>query len=112
MPERVPEIVAGLDMRGPNTGVLTGDQCGSCEALATRLSPDWISSLPAIPQHGDFFCGNLLLHRRSWYIVDWESFGLVDLPLYDVLTFCLSLLQAGGDKAESWLPSLAANIPG
>ncbi len=67
--------------------------------------------LPVVPQHGDFFSGNLLLHRKQWHIVDWESFGFIDLPLYDVLTFFLSLLQTGEGDAEAWSPSLAANIP-
>ncbi len=85
----------------------------SCKALAARISPDWVSSLPVIPQHGDFFSGNLLLHKEHWHIVDWETFGFVDLPLYDLFTFCLSLLRAGAGNPETWpasLPSLIAPL--
>jgi aminoglycoside phosphotransferase (APT) family kinase protein len=77
-----------------------------CKRLAETVSKDWITSLPVIPQHGDLYVGNLLSHRDRWRIVDWESFGSIDLPLYDLLTFCLSVLRTGGNVADQWRSSM------
>jgi hypothetical protein len=79
-----------------------------CSSLASSISPDWLMSLPTIPQHGDLFLGNILCHRGVARIVDWESFGFVDLPLYDLITFCFSLLRGEDDRAEP-LPRWAMN---
>ncbi len=82
-----------------------------CQALAEKISSDWIKSLPVIPQHGDLYLGNLLANRGRWHVVDWESFGVIDLPLYDLFTFCFSLLQIGANTPETWRPSIAAEVP-
>jgi hypothetical protein len=73
-----------------------------CRRLAGTISGDWADSLPVVPQHGDLYVGNLLSDRNHWHIVDWESFGSIDLPLYDLLTFCLSVLRAGSNAADQW----------
>lgn len=54
-----------------------------------------LDRLPALPQHGDLYSGNLIVDKdQKWGIVDWELFGKVDLPFYDVLRFLLSLDSA------------------
>jgi aminoglycoside phosphotransferase (APT) family kinase protein len=82
-----------------------------CSSLASAVSPDWLLSLPVIPQHGDLFSENLLTAKAGCHIVDWESFGLVDLPLYDLLTFCLSLFPADSAPPDQWTSSWLDQIP-
>jgi hypothetical protein len=91
---------------GPLASVRTG-----CEALAQRISPEWIDQLPCIPQHGDLFASNILIHHKRPFIVDWESFGAIGLPFYDLFTFLLSLLRLGGDAPGTWNPALIRQIP-
>ena len=43
--------------------------------------------------------------------VNWESFGIIDLPFYDVLTLLLSFLRASGPSPEQWSPALCKQIP-
>jgi hypothetical protein len=82
-----------------------------CRELAETISPDWIASLPVIPQHGDLSAGNLLLNGKQCCFVDWESFGSIDIPLYDLLTFFLSLLRAAGPRPAEWRWSIMAQAP-
>jgi thiamine kinase-like enzyme len=82
-----------------------------CASVLNRVSMDWLKALPAIPQHGDLFPSNILTHRREWYVVDWESFGMVNLPFYDLLTLLLSLLQTEAETPDKWHPSLTKQAP-
>jgi aminoglycoside phosphotransferase (APT) family kinase protein len=84
------------------------DACieAGCADLRARASAEWLHSLPVIRQHGDLFSGNVLADGHRWHIVDWESFGLVDLPFYDLLTFLISLLTVQGDAPGQWNPIL------
>ena len=72
----------------------------SCKELRAKCTERWLQSLPWLPQHGDLYGGNILVAGRSWRILDWESFGQIDLPLYDVLSFWLSL--ANGVPPPQW----------
>jgi hypothetical protein len=83
-----------------------------CERLATRCTEQWLGSLAIIPQHGDFFVSNLLLYRNKWSFLDWESYGAIDLPFYDVFTFLISLLLEGGEGPEYWSSSLVEKVKG
>jgi aminoglycoside phosphotransferase (APT) family kinase protein len=102
----VSEPLETVSCFGPAAHVRAG-----CAEVAAEISPDWINGLPTIPQHGDLFSGNLLLHHDKWRILDWETYGLIDLPLYDLLTFFLSVLLARGPVPEHWRPSLLARMP-
>lgn len=82
-----------------------------CVRLAGRTSVDWLNALPVIPQHGDLFFNNVLSYRSKWFVVDWESFGTIDLPFYDLFTLLFSLLRAGGETPEQWAPSLMKQAP-
>lgn len=44
-------------------------------------------SLPVIPQHGDATHSNFLLHGDRLGLIDWDRFGEITVPLFDVLTF-------------------------
>lgn len=62
-----------------------------CERLLHTIDPLWLDSLPVIPQHGDFYPHNVTFQRGQLRVLDWETFGAVDLPLYDMATFLVSL---------------------
>jgi aminoglycoside phosphotransferase (APT) family kinase protein len=82
-----------------------------CSDLAERASPEWLASWPVIPQHGDFCVGNVLYLGEQWSIVDWETFGIVDLPFYDLFTLLFSLLRSGGATPDEWHSRLVQQIP-
>jgi len=82
-----------------------------CADLRARISAEWMDSLPVIPQHGDLFSGNLLSDGDRWHIVDWESFGTVDFPFYDLLTLLVSRLTTQGQTVERWDPVLVKHVP-
>ena len=64
-----------------------------CARLSRRIDDQWIGALPVIPQHGDLYLENIISFRGHPYVLDWETFGVIDLPFYDLLTFLLSLLM-------------------
>jgi Phosphotransferase enzyme family len=82
-----------------------------CADVAARSSADWLNSLPVIRQHGDLFSSNIISHRGRWWVLDWESFGTIDLPFYDLFTLLLSLLRTGGQTPEHWDSSLVKQVP-
>ena len=109
-PDRYRQIVGGpLDTvarYGESASVKAG-----CAGVAARCSADWVRTLAVIPQHGDLFFSNILAHRGQWRVVDWESFGTIDFPFYDVFTLLLSLLRPGGDTPEQWDAALVKQAP-
>lgn len=109
-PERhhlmVSEPLRAVAEFGGSAAVRTG-----CDRLAGQVSPRWIESLPVIPQHGDLFVSNVLSHRGRWHVIDWESFGAIDLPFYDLLTLLLSLLRGEGATPDKWKRSVVRQVP-
>jgi aminoglycoside phosphotransferase (APT) family kinase protein len=83
----------------------------SCRTLAAESSAAWLQQLPVIPQHGDIFVDNVIRDRDRYYLVDWEVFGAVDLPFYDLLTLMISLLRASGETPERFNPNLVRQVP-
>jgi hypothetical protein len=63
-----------------------------CDRLLRSIDAKWLDSLPVIPQHGDFFPDNVSLFQGQSRVLDWETFGAIDLPLYDLVTFLASLV--------------------
>jgi Ser/Thr protein kinase RdoA (MazF antagonist) len=82
-----------------------------CGRVLERAGRNWFEGIPAIPQHGDLYPGNLVVHGDRWRVVDWESFGATDLPAYDLYTLLLSLLWEGGNRSAEWAPALTGQIP-
>lgn len=56
------------------------------EETYTRVAAQAFS-LPAIPQHGDCTQSNFLVEGRTLGLIDWDRFGDIQLPLFDLLTF-------------------------
>ncbi len=48
-------------------------------------------NFPKIPQHGDFFISNILFNSNGIYILDWEDFGQICIPGYDLYFLLLDL---------------------
>ena len=44
-------------------------------------------SLPLIVQHGDLTPDNVLSDKGKIKVIDWDNFGKIDLPLFDLLVF-------------------------
>lgn len=72
---------------------------GSCAAIAESCrrtlrgyANGTLDRILALPQHGDLCSGNFIIdEKKKWGIVDWELFGNVDLPFYDVMRFLFSI---------------------
>jgi hypothetical protein len=82
-----------------------------CARVAEQSSAEWLNALPVIPQHGDLFFGNILTTRGRFYVVDWETFGAIDLPFYDAVTLLFSLLRADTESPQRWNPELVGQAP-
>jgi len=85
---------------------------GQVTALGRAMED--VGAVPGLPQHGDLWPGNVLRRRDGWTLLDFELFGLVDVPLYDVLHFLRTSwdLRAGcADRtdAATWLESFASD---
>jgi Ser/Thr protein kinase RdoA (MazF antagonist) len=91
-------------------GASASVQEGCCRMIE-RSPADWVNSLPVIPQHGDFVLSNVLLHRGQWHVVDWDGFGMTDIPFYDLITLLYSLLLLRGETPEHWDPLVAKQVP-
>jgi Ser/Thr protein kinase RdoA (MazF antagonist) len=102
----VQEPLEAVTQFGPSTAVKAG-----CSQVAAAISTQWLNSLPVIPQHGDLYSGNIISHQDRFYIVDWESFGAIDLPFYDLLTLLYSLLRETGRTPATWDPTLTNLVP-
>jgi len=82
-----------------------------CTRLAASIDGGWLSRQPIIRQHGDLFIDNLLFWGNRWYIVDWESFGTIDFPFYDLFTLLVSRLRRDGDTPDKWDSRLVKSVP-
>jgi phosphotransferase family enzyme len=51
--------------------------------------------LPAVLQHNDLGCWNVLVHGDDFTVVDWESSRRAGLPLWDLVYFLTDALTAG-----------------
>src|SRR5439155_45094 len=70
-----------------------------------------VAPLPRLLQHGDLWPANILWHQGSWRLLDFESFGRVQVPLYDVHHFvrtCGSLRRPRSEATGGWLDRLAS----
>ena len=64
-----------------------------------KLDSGVINSLPHIKQHGDFTLNNMGLEGDRLIIFDWEDFGKITIPGFDI--FCLTVdLLTGFDKTR------------
>lgn len=103
----VTEPLRALAEFGTSAEILEG-----CRRLQGEVTEEWLDSLPAIPQHGDLYAGNLISHGGRWYAIDWESFGAVDLPVYDLFTVLFSIWCVNGETPGACGPAATREIGG
>lgn len=48
----------------------------------------------SIPQHGDYSLNNLMIGETKITVIDFEDFGMTQMPLYDAFTLALSLASS------------------
>lgn len=64
-------------------------------------------SLPLISQHGDLTPDNVLNDKGKIKIIDWDNFGKIELPLFDLLVF---LQRQRGARDVNFAPEYLAII--
>ncbi len=76
------------------------------EALAEGLRE--AGNAPARPQHGDLWWNNLLIADDRIWLIDFEAYGVFQVPLYDDLTLLSSLLGLRQAEPGAELEALLA----
>jgi hypothetical protein len=59
----------------------------------SRESRRKLEALGAVPQHGDFVVNNIGARNSQLVVYDWEDFGKVALPGFDLCTLAISLVH-------------------
>ena len=72
------------------------------------------AGLQGFPQHGDLWPGNVVRSGEGWWLLDYEVFSQVQVPLYDACHFvrtCSDLRRARGTgpTASLWIDRLLAD---
>ena len=104
--QMVAEPLQSLAAFGPSGVVQEG-----ARRVVAQASEEWLKRIPQIAQHGDLYAGNMLVEGDRWRVVDWEGFGLTDLPAYDLYTLLLSLLRPKGHGPAAWDAALVQQVP-
>jgi hypothetical protein len=115
LPERVEGSVSLREAASPclsylaSAGLLEADAVNALDQ-ALRLG----GRVEAHPQHGDLWPQNIVESRGSWWLLDFEAFGDVVVPLYDawhLLRTCSDLRRHSarkqGSTPELWIDRLA-----
>ncbi|CAN5730846.1 hypothetical protein BH11PSE8_BH11PSE8_06340 [soil metagenome] len=90
------ELFAALEQHFAPTPYV--DLAARCLRGARALRAD---SLGRVPQHGDLVINNLAYSEGRLIVFDWEDYGKVELPGFDLFTLSLSMLSgdAGAIRA-------------
>jgi len=104
------EVPSRIASERLDTLVHAGLPLDDARALASAVGP--LDDCPGSVQHGDFWPGNLIRHQRSWWLIDYEEFGTVFAPLFDVLHFLqqTARIRAWGSTGP-WLGEGASAMP-
>lgn len=80
------------------------------DALTNAIGP--LERCPRHIQHGDFWPGNLVRHRKSWWLIDYEEFATVFVPFYDLFHYVqqTARVRAWGGSGE-WLGHGVSAMP-
>lgn len=74
----------------------------ACAEIAAQwIAEEHLDLLPHIRQHGDFMVGNFGLTGRGLVIFDWEDFGRVRLPGFDLCTLLASESMFDADRLRA-----------
>lgn len=78
------------------------EESGVAPAVLAAIRDGVDTDLPSTPQHGDFTPANIIWSRTGPVILDFEFFGLVNSPLYDVWHFIRNVRVQRGESRD-WL---------
>ena len=67
-----------------------------------RVDLEQLRLLPHARQHGDLVANNVGLASRTLVIFDWEDFGRVQLPGFDVALLLMSFLDFDAVRLKRW----------
>lgn len=77
---------------------LGGQDIDGASIAALRAAVDGVS-VPSHPQHGDLWPGNIIQDGHGhWCVIDYETFGQVEFPLYDAYHLVWSSRHATGRR--------------
>lgn len=93
-----------LESLEPSLHIL-GESGVSAQDLATIRSL-MATELPSAPQHGDFTPANIIWSATGPVVLDFEFFGLISPPLYDVWHFIRNARVQRGE-ARAWMGVVA-----
>ncbi len=62
--------------------------------------------LPRMPAHGDFTSSNVLYVPGQVGVIDWDRFGDIEIPLFDLFTYLDRLTPAGEDVRVRYAPEI------
>ena len=83
------ETLTQLESRSAASDLGLAALCSRMREQLHGLAP---LGLPRVPQHGDFSLGNVLVRRGGGVVVvDWEDYGAVRLPGYDLVALFATL---------------------
>lgn len=95
------EILAGLGDRALSD-VMTG--------YLRELNLGRIEALPHVRQHGDLVANNVGITDTGIVIFDWEDFGRVHLPGFDVGVFLTSCLKYDSTLVKRWFEGATPEV--
>lgn len=84
----------------------------ACVRERVRAPEVWeaVRALPNVAQHGDFVLGNLAWANNRLIVFDYEDFGRIQLPGFDLATLFLSLFEFEADAVRRFLASDDAQL--
>lgn len=82
----VSELEQGLKTAYDEAGIGTEARDGLGGAFKEAVESWGQSSVPVCAAHGDFTHSNILFSEKGIGVIDWDGFGTIDAPLFDLLT--------------------------
>jgi hypothetical protein len=85
---------------------------GRADTLGAALAR--AGEVPARLQHGDLWPPNVLVDGASWYVLDFEQFGRIRVPLYDLLHMlhmCSEVRRPAAASEQPWAERLVTGDP-
>ena len=114
---RAPSLLLGFNDRRPIAPLdPVAEQLRALDAVIERPLLDplraCLAESPPVPrsvQHGDLWAGNLLDLGEGWQMLDFELFGQIQVPLYDVCQFIRTSLDLRVRRGDmTWLDIMRA----
>jgi len=104
------QIVLAREVK-PVLDYLRGAGVGSDDLTVIERIMDGVPPLSRMLQHGDAWPNNLIWRRGSVWLLDFEMFGEVQVPMYDVFHFlrtCSDLWSSNATRGQAWCDRMQA----